>query len=115
MLNHFEPVGVPLYVDQHGKIRVIGTRVLLELVIQAFRSGDTPEAIVDNYPTLNLADVYAVLTWYLHHMDEADTYVKLSEEAVNRIQDEVESGYSPERKAFHARLRALQVLKQRAS
>jgi uncharacterized protein (DUF433 family) len=108
MLNHFEPVGVPLYVDQHGKIRVRGTRVLLELVIQAFRSGDTPEAIVDNYPTLSLADVYAILSWYLLHTDEADSYVKAAEDAVNQIQDEVESGYSPERKAFHARLRSLQ-------
>jgi uncharacterized protein (DUF433 family) len=115
MLNQFEPMSVPLYTDQHGKIRVRGSRVLLELVIHAFRSGDTPETIVDNYPTLTLADVYAVLSWYMLHLDEVDGYVRAAEEAVDRIQQEVEAGYSPERQMFHARLRTLQSPKRRAS
>jgi uncharacterized protein (DUF433 family) len=115
MLNQFEPMRVPLFTDQHGKIRVQGSRVLLELVIQAFRSGDTPETIVDNYSTLTLADVYAVLSWYLLHLDEVDAYVQAAEAAIDRIQQEVEAGYSPERRSFHARLRSLQSPKRRAS
>jgi uncharacterized protein (DUF433 family) len=115
MLNTFEPVDVPLYTDAHGKIRVRGTRVLLDLVIQAFQSGDTPEAIVENYSTLQLADVYAVLSWYLLHTDEVDAYLQAAAETADRIQQDIEAGYTPERRALHARLRALRVQKRRAS
>ena len=63
----FEPlsVSVPLREDPPGVFRVGESRVLLELVIHAFKSGATPEAIVQSYDTLRLADVYAVVTRYL--------------------------------------------------
>jgi len=37
--------------------------VLVELVIQAFQDGATPEAIVQRYPTTTLADIYAVIAY----------------------------------------------------
>ncbi|HEY3393783.1 MAG TPA: DUF433 domain-containing protein [Lacipirellulaceae bacterium] len=63
----FEPltVVVPLREEPAGVVRVGKSRVLLELVLRAFKSGATPEAIVQSYETLNLADVYAVLSRYL--------------------------------------------------
>ncbi|GIL11330.1 MAG: hypothetical protein BroJett038_00500 [Chloroflexota bacterium] len=53
-----DAVAVPLQTDESGTIRVGGTRVLLDLVIFAFRQGATPETIVEQYPSLALADVY---------------------------------------------------------
>src|ERR1700730_8664472 len=63
----FEPltVTVPLREDPPGVFRVGKSRVLLELVLRAFKAGATPEAIVQSYDTLNLADVYAVISRYL--------------------------------------------------
>ena len=63
----FEPlsVTVPLREGPAGVFRVGGPRVLLELVVRAFKAGATPEAIVQSYDTLNLADVYAVVSRYL--------------------------------------------------
>jgi len=55
---------VPLRMDKHGAIRIGKTRVLLELIIHAYYMGETPEGIVDSYPTLTIADVYAVIGYY---------------------------------------------------
>jgi uncharacterized protein (DUF433 family) len=48
---------VPHRTDVQGKIRIGDTRILLELVIYAFDQGETPESILDSYPTLKLADI----------------------------------------------------------
>ena len=99
-------IDVPLRTDAHGKLRVGGTRVLLEFVIHAFQQGETAEGIVDSYPTLKLADVYAVLAYYLTHRPEVDAYVRQADEAAGRIQRETEAHYTPETLALRARLRA---------
>ncbi len=63
----FEPltVAVLLREEPPGVFRVGKSRVLLELVLRAFKAGATPEAIVQSYDTLKLADVYAVVSRYL--------------------------------------------------
>jgi hypothetical protein len=63
----FEPLSVlvPLREEPPRVFRVGKSRVLLELVIDAFMAGATPEAIVQSYDTLTLADAYAVVTRYL--------------------------------------------------
>jgi uncharacterized protein (DUF433 family) len=66
----------PLRTDENGAVRVGGTRVTLDTVIGAFNSGCSPEEIVLRYPTLHLADVYAVVTYYLNHEEAVDAYVE---------------------------------------
>lgn len=100
-------IDVPLRIDGHGKIRVGDTRILLELVIHAFQQGESAEGIVDSYPTLKLADVYVVLAYYLTHRAEIDAYLRQADAAADRIQREIEAGYSPDTLALRARLRAL--------
>ena len=68
-------VTVPLRREESGSIRVGNSRVLLELVIRAFQNGETPEAIVQSYDTLSLADVYAVIGYYLSTPTAIDEYV----------------------------------------
>lgn len=65
----------PLRVDDTGTVRVGPTRVILEVVIQAFQDGATPEQIVQDYDTLELADVYDVIAYYLRHRSEVDAYL----------------------------------------
>ena len=80
----------PLRQDEYGALRVGETRVLLELVIEEFQDGATPEAIVQQYPTLTLYDVYAVIAYYLHHRQEIEAYLAqrevLSHETRQRIE-----------------------------
>jgi hypothetical protein len=51
---------VPIREDADGALRIGSARVLLELVIDAFEDGSTPEAIVQDDSSLELSDVYAV-------------------------------------------------------
>jgi uncharacterized protein (DUF433 family) len=71
--------------------RVGGSRVLLELVIRAFEDGATPEAIVHRYATLTLADVYAVVAYYLRHRGEVDAYLARREVTASELRRRVEA------------------------
>jgi uncharacterized protein (DUF433 family) len=66
---------VPLRVDETGTVRIVQTRVLLDLVVRAFRDGATPEEIVQMYESLSLSNVYAVIAYSLLHREEIDAYL----------------------------------------
>ncbi len=74
----FEPltVTVPLREEPAGVFRVGNSRVLLELVLQAFRRGETPEGIVRSYRSLALADVYALISRYLANPAPFEEYLR---------------------------------------
>ncbi len=66
---------VPLRADDQGVMRVENTRVRLDTVITAWKQGESPEQIVEDFDVLELADVYAVISYYLHHRLEVETYL----------------------------------------
>ena len=66
--------------EADGALRVGRTGVTLETVLWAFQEGVTPEGVVDQFPSLALADVYDVIAYYLHHRDEIDTYLSQREQ-----------------------------------
>ena len=65
----------PLRQDESGAIRVGKSHVLLELVIQAFQDGATPETIVQQYDTLTLSDTYQTIGYYLSHQLIVEAYL----------------------------------------
>jgi len=85
----------PLYATDGGVVRIKGTRVSLDTVIGAFRNGSTAEQIAYKYPSLNLADIYAVITYYLRHRQEVETYLAQQRQEANSIRQEVEERFSP--------------------
>ena len=86
---------VPLRMDRDGGIRVGDSGVLLELVIEAHANGAMPETIVQWFDTLRLADVYAVISYYLNHKEELEEYLKHREQLATEIRREIESKQSP--------------------
>ena len=76
-----QPEAPPLRQDSSGAVRVGSSQVLLEIAIRAFQDGATPETIVQRYPTAALSDVYAVISYYLRHRAEIDTYLNEREVA----------------------------------
>lgn len=82
---------VPLRADEEGTVRVGETRVTLETVAEVFDRGATPEEIVQRFPALHLADVYAVVGYYLQHRDEVRQYVARQEERAESVREQVES------------------------
>jgi uncharacterized protein (DUF433 family) len=66
---------VPLAADESGTLRVEGKRVTLKQVLSAFEEGATAEEIVAAHAELTLAEVYAVLSFYLQHRREVERYM----------------------------------------
>ena len=81
----------PLRQDSTGALRIGTSRVLLELVIQAFQDGATPETIVQRYPTTSLSDIYAVIAYYLRHREEVEDYLTERENRASDIRRRIES------------------------
>lgn len=71
---HAEPT--PLRLDEGGVVRVGKSRVSLDLVVDQYENGMTPEDLVRAYDTLVLADVHAVIAYYLRHRDEVRAYLR---------------------------------------
>ena len=87
---------IPLRTDSAGVIRIGGTRITLDTVVGAFCEGATAEEIVQQYPSLNLADVYHVIGYYLRRTSEVEAYLqgrKVSAEALRR---QNEARFDPE-------------------
>ena len=98
-------LSVPLRRDAGGAIRVGESRVLLELVIRAFQEGATAEAIVQTYDTLRLADVYAVIGYYLVQPTPIDDYLQQREAAAEATRFKIEAA-QPARPNLRATLLA---------
>ena len=82
---------VPLSVDPHGTVRVGGTRLTLETVLAAFKRGDTPQEIVVAFPDLDLADVYAVIAYYLRHPADVEAYLEAQESRSSEARKMIEA------------------------
>jgi uncharacterized protein (DUF433 family) len=105
----FEPITVPVRMDERGAIRVGNTRVLLDLVIHEFQNGASPEGIVDSYDALSLPDVYAVLSYYLRNPTPIDEYLRRREEQAGAVRCKIEASQPPRpnlRAMLLARLKA---------
>ena len=101
-------VPLPMQMDEHGAIRVSGTRVTLDTIIARYHQGDSPETIHAGFDTVPLTDIYAVIAYYLAHQDEVDAYLKQRDEEAARIREKWESKYPPKitRAELLARLEA---------
>lgn len=97
-------VEIPLSTDAHGVVRVGGTRVTLDSIVTAFRSGATAEEIAHQFPTLGLADIYQVVAYYLGHTDDVDAYLANREKGAAALRREIEGEFDP--RGLRARLLA---------
>ncbi len=87
--------GGPLHSDADGVMRVSGTRVTLDTVFAAFSDGATAEEISQQYPVLNLADVYSVLGYCLRHSDEVQTYLMQRRTRAAEVRQQNEMRFDP--------------------
>jgi uncharacterized protein (DUF433 family) len=76
---------IPLARDNDGVIRIATTRVTLDTVVSAFNQGATAEEITQRYSTLDLADVYFAIGYYLRHQEEVKAYLQQRQEIAVQI------------------------------
>jgi len=99
------PETVPLNQWDNGTIRVIGSRVTLDVLVHCFQVGDTLDEIHEGFPSVSIEQIKAIIGWYLDHKAEADEYLREEEAEAEKILQELAS--RPESIALHERLRSL--------
>ncbi len=85
----------PIETDTHGVVRIAKTRVTLDTAVTAFLEGCTFEEIGEQYPSLELSDIYLVIGYYLRHRDEVDTYLAERQRQADAIQQKAERRFNP--------------------
>lgn len=88
-----QPDPVPLVMDGAGRLMVVGTRVPIDTLVAAFKRGESPEAIHESFDTVALADVYAVLAYYLRHRADVELYLSERQRQGMEVQARMESEY----------------------
>lgn len=81
----------PLREDEGGVVRIGNSRISLDLIVEQYENGMTPEDLVRAYDTLELADVHAVIAYYLRHQGEVRAYLKRRQEEAEILQARIEA------------------------
>ena len=79
----------PLAVWPDGSVRVGGTRLLLEHVMEEYLGAKSPEALAERFQSLSLADARAVIAFYHRHREQVDAYLAWVEVEIERIEREL--------------------------
>lgn len=85
----------PLVTDVDGVVRIGASRVTLDTLVAAFREGMTAEGIVEQYPSMQLADVYTVIGYILRHTEQVDAYLRDRERLAAEVRRENEARFDP--------------------
>lgn len=112
MIELDAPLRVPLRQTADGTIRIGETRVSLETIIAAYLRGDRPEEISEGFPAIELADIYAIIAYYLKNCEAVDAYLAQQDEDAHRILEEIAAlpGNAAKMDAFIERCRQLREL-----
>ena len=86
---------LPVVAGEDGVIRVVGTRVPMDTIIDAFDEGATPEEIAQQYPSIPLADVYQLIAHYLKHTPELKAYLERRRRQAGQVRQKNESRAYP--------------------
>jgi hypothetical protein len=63
LILHADPI--PPRLDESGTVRMGASRVTLDILVQRFNQGDSPETLAQSFSTLSLAGIYTALGYYL--------------------------------------------------
>lgn len=91
-LNDLLPADLSaLHVDEGGAIRVGDSRISLDLVVELYENGMTPEDIVRAHDTLDLANVNLAIDYYLRHGTEVRAYLQRRETEAIALRAQIEA------------------------
>ena len=94
---------LPLRLTEDGTIRIGDTRVSLDSVVHHYKLGASAEQITQKFPALDLADVYAAITYYLNHQEAVEEYLREQEAKGDEVQENIE--FDPQYQRESAQLR----------
>lgn len=71
-----------------GHLRLDGTRITVNQIVAWYKQGYTSEEIVDQYPHLTLAQVYAALAYYHANREEVEADLSAEEKEADQLEQE---------------------------
>jgi uncharacterized protein (DUF433 family) len=98
---------LPLRLTEDGTIRIADSRVSLDTVVHHYKLGATAEQIAQKFPALDLADVYAAITYYLNHQETIEEYLRQQDARGDEVQKKIESDPQYQKKSAELRTRLL--------
>ncbi|MBI5760758.1 MAG: DUF433 domain-containing protein [Planctomycetales bacterium] len=90
-----ETDAVPIRTDSSGTVRVGQSRVPIDSVVFSYLEGATADEIADQFPSLELADIYATIAYYLRHREQVDEYLRQREVEADKLRQEIERRFPP--------------------
>ncbi len=82
---------LPLRLTEDGTIRIADSHVSLDSVVHHYKLGASAEQIAQKFPALELADIYAAITYYLNHKETVEDYLQQQEAEGDEIQKRIEA------------------------
>jgi uncharacterized protein (DUF433 family) len=104
MILHADPL--PLRVDETGAIRVGESRVTLDVLLQYWKTGMTPEEIARGLDILTPADVHGALAYYHRHQREVENYLRRRDEEAEQLRRQIAAANASRLAPLKARLDA---------
>ena len=98
---------MPLQLTEDGTIRIADSRVSLDSVLYHYKLGASAEQIAQKFPALDLADVYASISYYLNHEETVEEYLRQQEAKGDEVQREIESAPQYQKQSAELRARLL--------
>jgi len=77
--------------------------VSLDSVVHHYKQGATAERIAESFPSLELADIYAVIAYYVANRESVEEYLQTQEAEADALQRQIES--NPEQQKATNQLR----------
>ena len=102
---------IPLTLWKDGSIRVKGTRLLIDMIINAHNRGMCPEDIYDSFPSdaYKVADIYSIIAYYLKNKAKIDNYLAKREKEAEEIWKKLESD-----KKYQSRIKELKNFREKS-
>lgn len=101
---------LPFRLTDDGTIRIGDSRVSLESVIYHYKLGASPEEISQKFPAVDLADVYASITYYLNNQATVEEYLRQQETNGGAVEERINS--DPQNQKQLAELRSRILVRQ---
>src|SRR5882672_12237582 len=95
--------------------RVTDTRVSLDSVVYAWRRGESPEGIIDSFPSLTLEQVHGSLAFYRANREEIDDYLRQGEIEFEKMRQQSWEDLRKNKPSLYEKLMAAKQKKQEAA
>jgi len=81
--------------NEGGVVRIGRSRISLDLVVECYENGQTPEDIVRKYDSLPLADAYSVIGFYLRNRERTRAYLTRRAAEAEVLRGLIETAHPP--------------------